>query len=142
MASRKQRRRREKLQRHEYEYVVETEEGEEVSAERLSDLEEAAEPKRGSPDGKKESGLVDRRGRPVPKPSLERVLRRAVIFAPLVFVFVYATARNELTIGGVVLNTLFVLAFLLPFVYLVDSMVYRLALRRYGPERTKRDKRR
>ena len=30
MASKKQRRRREKLQRHEYEYVVENEEGEEV----------------------------------------------------------------------------------------------------------------
>ena len=30
MPSRKQRRKREKLQRHEYEYVLETEEGEEV----------------------------------------------------------------------------------------------------------------
>ena len=34
MATKKQRRRREKLQRHEYEYVVETEEGEEVVVDR------------------------------------------------------------------------------------------------------------
>ena len=30
MPSRKQRRKREKLQRHEYEYVIETEDGEEI----------------------------------------------------------------------------------------------------------------
>jgi hypothetical protein len=41
MPSRKQRRRREKLQRHEYEYVIETEEGEEIAVERLAEREKA-----------------------------------------------------------------------------------------------------
>ena len=66
MPSRKQRRRREKLERHEYEYVVETEEGE-VPVERLRDLECADdEPRAGRRPGA-EPALVDRRGRPDPE---------------------------------------------------------------------------
>ena len=44
MPSRKQRRRREKLQRHEYEYVIETEEGEVIQVEKPVE--------RTKPDGK------------------------------------------------------------------------------------------
>ena len=80
MASKKQRRRREKLQRHEYEYVLETDEGEEV-LESPRDAE-VASPKNGKP-AKAPVGPVDRHGKPVPKPSLKRVLRRTAIFAPL-----------------------------------------------------------
>ncbi|HEX2505572.1 MAG TPA: hypothetical protein VHK22_05130, partial [Gaiellaceae bacterium] len=78
MPSRKQRRRREKLQRHEYEYVVETDEGEEV-VESLRDLDPDERAARtvernggqARPRSKQAAqGPVDRRGRPIPKPSV------------------------------------------------------------------------
>ena len=135
MPSRKQRRRREKLQRHEYEYVVETEEGE-VPVERLSEVERRARTK----DGRKASEpvLVDRRGRPIEKPSLARVLRRTAIFAPLLLIFVYLTSGDRLEPVGIVLNTLVLVAFFIPFSYLVDTMVYRLVLRRHERDRAER----
>jgi hypothetical protein len=135
MPRRKQRRRREKLQRHEYEYVVETEEGE-VPVERLADVERRGTAK----DGRKGSDprLVDRRGRPIQKPSLERVFRRTAIFAPLLFVFVYLTNGDRLEWVGIVFNTLVLIAFFIPFSYLVDTMVYRLMLRRHDREQAEK----
>jgi hypothetical protein len=128
--SRKQRRRRAKLQRHEYEYVVDTEEGE-VPVERLRDLE-----KRGGENGAKSATVpVDRRGRPIQKPTLQRVLRRTAIFAPVLLLFVYLTSGNRLSMAGVVLNTVILIAFFMPFSYLVDTMVYRMVTRRYERER-------
>jgi hypothetical protein len=128
--SRKQRRRRAKLQRHEYEYVVDTEEGE-VPVERLRDLE-----KRGGENGAKSGTVpVDRRGRPIQKPTLQRVLRRTAIFAPVLLLFVYLTSGNRLSVAGVVLNTVILIAFFIPFSYLVDTMVYRMVTRRYERER-------
>ncbi len=131
MPSRKQRRRRQKLQRHEYEYVVETEEGE-VPVERLADVERRPKGK----DGRKGSapGLVDRRGRPIRKPSLGRVLKRTAIFAPILLLFVYLAGPESVEPVVVVFNTLLLVAFFIPFSYFVDTMVYRLILRRYERE--------
>ena len=130
MPSRKQRRRRAKLQRHEYEYVIETEEGE-VPVERLRDLE-----KRGRDNGSKTAaGPVDRRGRPIQKPTFERVLRRTAIFAPVLLLFVYLTSGNRLSYQGIILNTVVLIAFFIPFSYLVDTIVYRLVMRRYERDR-------
>ena len=135
MPSRKQRRRREKLQRHEYEYVVETEEGE-IPVERLAEVDRGGRAK----DGRKgpQPKLVDRRGRPIEKPSLARVLRRTAIFAPLLLIFVYLTSGDRLEPVGIVLNTLVLVAFFIPFSYLVDTMVYRLVLRRHERDRAER----
>ena len=61
MPSRKQRRRREKLQRHEYEYVIETEDGEEIPVERPVAATKA--------DGKSTARpAAGRGGREIPKP--------------------------------------------------------------------------
>ena len=131
MPSRKQRRRREKLQRHEYEYVLETDEGEEV-IENPREVE-AASPKNGKP-AKEPVGPLDRHGNPIPKPSLQRVLRRTAIFAPLIAVFIVFTAK-DLTIAGLVLNIVLLLAFFMPFSYVVDVFVYRMLWRRYEKDR-------
>src|SRR5262245_12506977 len=120
MPSRKQRRRREKLQRHEYEYVVENEEGEEVQVERYRDAASG----RTAANGSKEAVPLDRRGRPMPKPSLQRALRRGGLLAPLILLFVYLTG-GELSPIGIVLNTFVLLAFIIPFTYLLDSVMYR-----------------
>lgn len=126
MPSRKQRRRREKLQRHEYEYVVETEEGE-VQVERLRDVAPKSPAAR---DGARAGKPVDRRGRPVEKPTLRRTLRRALIFGPLLFLFVYLVYGDELTATQAVFQAVLLIAFFVPFSYLVDSMVYRMMMRR------------
>ena len=131
MASKKQRRRREKLQRHEYEYVLETDEGEEVlESPRAA---EAATQKNGKP-AKAPVGPLDRHGKPIAKPSLQRVLRRTAIFAPLIALFIYFTA-SDLTVVGLVFNVALLLAFFMPFSYVVDVVVYRMLWRRYERER-------
>jgi hypothetical protein len=133
--SRKQRRKREKLQRHEYEYVIETEDGEEVvEGPRVAEARSAAA------NGKSEKepmGLVDRRGRPIQKPSLQRVLKRTAIFAPLIALFIVLTA-DGLTVGGLLFHVLILLAFFMPFSYMVDTFVYRMLLRRHERDRAAR----
>jgi hypothetical protein len=123
MPSRKVRRRRAKLQRHEYEYVMETEEGEEIVVERPRP--EAVD------DGKSAKTAVprDRRGREVPKPSMGRVFRRTAIFAPLIAVFVWWTSPDATTAGKITtIATL--LLFFIPFSYLVDVLMYRVLSKR------------
>lgn len=133
MPSRKQRRRRQKLQRHEYEYVIETEEGE-IPVESPRDLEAARASGNGGKDGR-DVKVLDRRGRPLQKPTLRRVLRRAAIFAPLLVLFVYFMSGDELSIGGVVANAVILLAFFIPFSYVVDTLVYRALVRRHEREK-------
>ena len=134
MPSRKQRRKREKLQRHEYEYVLETEEGEEVlEGPRVAETKSAASGKA----EKEPTGLVDRRGRPIQKPSLQRVLKRTAIFGPLIAVFILLTS-NGLSTAGLIFNVALLLAFFMPFSYMVDLFVYRMLLRRHEKERAAR----
>jgi hypothetical protein len=131
MPSRKQRRRRQKLKRHEYEYVIETDEGE-VPVERLSDLDESRHGDRKRNGARAAGGqLVDRRGQPIQKPSLRRVLRRALIFTPFLFLFVYLVGAEELTLGQKIVQTAFLLVLFIPFSYLVDQFVSRLLVRRH-----------
>jgi hypothetical protein len=124
MPSRKQRRRRQKLQRHEYEYVVETEEGE-VPLDQVRDADKGSQAENG-----RAREPVDRRGRPIPKPSLERVLKRSAIFGPLLLVVVFLTAPATTTTAQKVFQALVLLAFFMPFSYLVDVLVYRAMTRR------------
>ena len=133
MPSKKQRRRREKLQRHEYEYVLETDEGEEViESPRAA---EVAAPRNGKP-AKEPVGPLDRHGKPIAKPSLRRVLRRTAIFAPLIALFLYVFPTDEdLTVPGLIFNVALLLAFFMPFSYVVDVVVYRMLWRRYEKER-------
>lgn len=123
MATKKQRRRREKLQRHEYEYVIETEEGEEITVERPGDREKKAADK----DSK---APRDRRGRPVPKPSLQRTLKRGAIFGPILVIFAFILGGNELSTAAKITQAIFLLAIFLPFSHLVDVMVYRMVQKR------------
>ncbi|HYY34220.1 MAG TPA: hypothetical protein VE693_11675 [Gaiellaceae bacterium] len=129
MPSRKQRRRREKLQRHEYEYVIETEEGEEVVIDRPKG--DAAK------DGQEREQRAprDRRGREIPKPSLQRVLRRTAIFAPLILIVVFLTSGKDATTADKVFTAAVLLAFFIPFSYFVDVFMYRMFQRRQGARR-------
>jgi len=124
MPSRKQRRRREKLQRHEYEYVIETEEGEEIPVERPVE--------RTKPDGKASARPAVRRGgREIPKPSMARVFKRTAIFAPLILVVVFWTGGDSTT-SSKIFTGVTLIAFFIPFSYMVDSVMYRVYSRRQG----------
>ena len=126
MPTRKQKRRREKLQRHEYEYVLETEEGEEIPLERPRERE----PRDGKARGGAKKPASDRRGREIPKPSFQRVAKRTAIFAPLILVVVWWTSGDEVTTGGKIFTALTLLAFFIPFSYMVDVLMYRFLGRR------------
>ena len=122
MATKKQRRRREKLQRHEYEYVVETEKGEEVV--------ESPRAAGGKPVGKEQPKLLDKRGREIRPPSVQRVLKRGAIFAPIMLVLIFLTGGNTLSTAAKILNAMVLVAIFLPFSYLVDMFIYRTVSKR------------
>lgn len=120
MPSKKQRRRREKSLRHEYEYVLLDEEGNEVPVEptELRKKEEKPKAARG--------GTRPRRAvRTVQPPSWQRVAKRGLLFAPVMFIMVTILGGNKLTTTGKITQTLLLLAFFLPFSYLMDTFAYR-----------------
>jgi hypothetical protein len=128
--SRKQRRRREKLKRHEYEYVIETETGEEIPVESPREREKTKDGGSTAARGKTRAP-VTRRGREVPEPSFRRTLRRGAIFAPLIAVLIYVTTPEEdRTVVAIVFNVVILLAFFLPFSYLIDVLIHRAVKRR------------
>jgi hypothetical protein len=123
MPSRKQRRRQAKERRHEYEYVYVDDEGREVELD-PGEMEERRNGKAARPE-RAASG-----GRTVQPPSWNRVGRRALIFAPLMFLTVYLLGRNDLSATQMVVQTLVLLAIFLPFSYFMDSITYRAYQRR------------
>jgi hypothetical protein len=133
MPTRKQRRRRQKGLRHEYEYVYVDDEGHEVEV-----GEEDPKPRADRRNGKREAKPAQRgrAGRPikeVPPPSWTRVAKRALIFAPLIFL-----AFSVINSSQPVLNRLAVTAaytaFFVPFMYVMDRQMYRSYLRRSGKQ--------
>ena len=120
MPSRKQRRRRQKSRRHEYEYVLVDEAGTELEV-----VEPETRTKTAGADRKRPAQRGRGRGREVQPPSWQRVGRRALIFAPLMFVVVYLLGGSKVSLGGKLAETAFLLAFFLPFSYVMDSIAYR-----------------
>jgi hypothetical protein len=62
------------------------------------------------------------------------VLKRSAIFAPLIAAFILFTTDN-VTVPGLILNVVLLLAFFMPFTYFVDLFVYRMLMRRLERER-------
>ena len=125
MPSRKQRRRRAKERRHEYEFVYVDEEGREV---------EVDEP---AVQGKKTNGRPPpkgRAGRVIEPASWSRVARRALIFAPLMFITIRLLEKDE-PIAASIARTVVLLALFLPFSYVMDSMLDRAHVKRTGASR-------
>ena len=144
MPTRKQRRRRQKLHRHEYEEVyIDPETGEELELDpdELAELTPKKEPKAAKSAQKAPAGRT-RTGRVVQPPSWERVAKRGAIFAPFMFGTVYLLApKDNRPIAGLLLQTFILLAFFVPFSYLMDRFTYRTYLRRAGKEPEPRAKR-
>ena len=136
MPTRKQRRRRAKEQRHEWEYVeIDPETGE----------ERTVEPKalKTDKDGaRRKDAAPARRGgrpvRPVPPPSWNRTARRALPFALLIVVAMLLIGGKNTPVAARILYGLLYGALLFPFMYWTDRMAYRMYLKRSGqlPPRT------
>jgi hypothetical protein len=119
--TRKQRRRRAKERRHDYEYVYVDEEGREV---------EVDEPEKGAPKSKNGKGPIRTRGgRRIDPPSWNKVGRRALIFAPLMFITIRLLEHGE-PLAATVFRTAFLLLVFLPFSYVMDTFLYRSYQRR------------
>jgi polyferredoxin len=125
MPSRKQRRRREKARRHEWEEVWLDDEGNEI--------EPPADEEATKGSAKRSSATARRQGsmRQVQPPSWRRVAKRGLIFAPLMFLTVTFLSAS-LSVSQKILQTAFLLAFFLPFSYAMDVFMYRMFLRRGG----------
>src|SRR5262245_46949515 len=136
MPSRKQRRRREKERRHEYELVVVDETGEErpIEADELRAQrreKEAARPK--GKDGKPAAkGSSRRLLREVKPPSWNRVWKRALFFAVFMFLVLSFVGGKNRTILSTLVPTVLYTALFVPFLYLLDRTQYNQYLKRSG----------
>jgi hypothetical protein len=135
MPTRKQRRRRDKEQRHEYEFVTMDDEGHEVPVD-PDELKPKKEP-RDSTAAKKGAQPTDRRGRPLRKvqpPSWRRAATRAVIFVHAHFVFTSLVGKKKPTVLARVSIAVAYGAIGIPFFYWMDRASYRRYLRATGRE--------
>jgi hypothetical protein len=131
MPSRKQRRRRQKERRHDYELVYVDEEGHELEV-------DPAELRREKPvDGgrgqntKKQPATGRRPPRVMQPPSWNRVLKRAALFFPVFFLLFSVVNKNASFAARGATALLYTLLFI-PFMYLMDRTAYRTYLRRTG----------
>ncbi len=118
MATRKQRRRREKEFRHEY--VWEDAEGNELEP------DEVPAHKAGATPPKRASAPAGREPQP---PSWRRTLKRGLIFAPIMFATVLLLSP-KLSMSAKIGQTLFIVAIFVPFSYLLDGIFFRSAKKR------------
>jgi Flp pilus assembly protein TadB len=128
--SRKQRRRRQKSFRHDYEFVVLDEEGNEVEVD-PADLRTEKEKAKPKAAAQSKGRAVTRTGRKIEPPSWRRVGKRALIFAPLMFVAV-SVLDKQLSAVQHAAQAVTLLAFFLPFSYAMDTVAYRMYQRRTG----------
>ena len=132
VASRKQRRRREKEKRHDYEIVYLDDDGNEVEPDE-TDVRAPAKPGT-SPKGKssRASTTSGRRGRAPQPPSWRRVAKRGAIFAPLFVATVLLLGGKHMTLAGAVFQAVVLLALFVPFSYFLDSLMYRSHQKKLG----------
>jgi hypothetical protein len=132
VTTRKQRRRRQKELRHEYEYVYVDEQGEEVEVD-PAEIEQPPAAPRSKPKStpKQERSASFRGGREVQPPSWRRVGKRGLIFAPFMFLTLLLLDQGR-SYDVLVINTVVLLAFFLPFSYVLDTLMYRVYLKRAG----------
>ena len=125
MATKKQRRRRQKGRRHEYEFVYVDEEGHEVEVDE-PEPKPKAEKKHPAKAAKSAKGSATARGdRTVQPPSWDRVLRRAMIFVPIMLIFLYLARPKGMSTLAIIVQALFVVVVLILFMYAMDTFLYR-----------------
>lgn len=141
MPTKKQRRRRQKDRRHDYEFVYVDDEGREVEVD--PEKLEAAPPRRNGKRDAKRQPQKSGGGRParqVQAPSWSKVGKRALIFFPLIFL-AFSFVNSKQPVGTRLVVTVVYTAFFLPFMYLMDRAMYRSYLKRSGQPLPQREPR-
>ncbi len=129
MSSRKQRRRREKAQRHEWEYVAVDEEGNESPVEPVKSKTAVAteNPKtKGAP----RTNNPARPRREVKPPSWSRALKRGALFVP--FLYLFLTALEHVAPLPAIGVAFLYSAVFIPMFFFVDHLAYRAYRRKLG----------
>jgi len=127
MATKKQQRRRQKLKRHDYEEVYVDEEGNVLPPEEAEELAVASTSRKAERTAKQRP--TTRSGRVLEPPSWRKVLKRGLLFFPLMLITVILLGR-DLSLAQQVFQTVVLMAFFLPFSYFMDSMMWRSHQRR------------
>jgi hypothetical protein len=122
--TRKQRRRREKERRHEWEEVYVDETGREIEPD---EVDEVRREPRGRENGRRAASRRSRRT--VDPPSWRRVGKRALVFAPFMFI-VITLLDPKTSLAAHVLYTLQLMVLFIPFSFLVDTVSYRVQRKR------------
>ncbi len=133
MPSRKQRRRREKSLRHDYDFVVLDDSGQEVSVapSELRAQKEKDKPKPTATTRGKGKTRATRTAREVQPPSWERALRKGGLWGGvmlLAFVFLF---KNGALLPRIGFGLFYAIAFV-PLTYWIDRTAYRSYLKRSG----------
>ena len=139
MATQKQRKRRAKEKRHDYDLVYVDEEGIERPVEREDAPQKPAargvrsgEPKTQKSQKGRSTGKGGRRGREVQPPSWHKVLKRGAIFAPIFFATVMLLGGGKMNIAAAFVQTCLLLTVFVPFSYFMDRVVWRQQQKRLG----------
>jgi len=133
VANQKQRRKRAKEKRHEYDLVEIDAEGNETVL-TASELKEDEPPKAKGPAKKSQPRAQGRGQRQPQPPSWSKVGKRGLIFAPIFFATVLLLGGGKITWAGAVVQTLLLLAVFIPFSYVMDRFVYRSTLKRQAKQ--------
>jgi len=132
MPTRKQRKRKAKTFRHEFDYVVVDDEGNEVEVE---PGELRARKDKETPKAKpKQAGRGGRTPREVPPPSWQRSLRRGLPMGALILIVFVFLFKNMPLGNRILVGVLYAVAFV-PLTYWIDRMSYRMYLRRSGKQK-------
>jgi hypothetical protein len=130
VATRKQRARRAKSKRHEYEVVYLDSEGNEVEPEEVAPTSKTAV--RGASNAKSASASKSKFVREPKPPSWPRAIRRGAIFMPILIAVVVLTNRNNTTPLGIALVAIVFTALVIPFGYFTDHLAWRAYQKRAG----------
>lgn len=130
MATQKQRRRRAKEKRHDYDLVYIDEDGVEQPVEREdSPRKPPGRVGKGTTATKSQqapsSRKGGRRGREVQPPSWNKVLKRGAIFAPIFFATVMLLGGGKMTVQSAIVQTVLLISVFIPFSYFMDRVVWR-----------------
>src|SRR5262245_20885789 len=132
MATKKQRRKRERTFRHDMTLVTEDEEGNEVevtAAELRAKQGKADKPKQATA-AKKGNARPARTGREPQPPSWRRSLKRGSLFGGLIFILVVFVMPSGGSRGASVAMGLFYAVAFIPLTYWIDRLTYRTWQRR------------
>ncbi len=134
MATQKQRKRRAKEKRHDYDLVYVDEEGVEQPVERAPDPRKPAG--RGSKgtatksSGSKQQSRSGRVAKAAQPPSWNKVLKRGAIFAPIFLATVMLLGGSKMTFKAGIVQTILLIAVFIPFSYFMDRVVWRQTQKR------------